>query len=103
MFQVGLIMFDKFTLKELQTYLKERGVITTKLRRNELLLLCKAAYQQNIEDDPDGKADSIEEHIKINPTTNRGVLRSPETLQGSGDMSCLANIDRFDVYNYLIS
>ena len=96
-------MFDKFTVKELQTYLKERDVTTTKLRRNELLSLCQAAYQQNIEVDPDGKAESIGEHIKIKLTTNRGVLRSPETLQGSGDMSCLPNIDRFDVYNYLIS
>ena len=96
-------MFDKLTVKELQTYLKERGVTTTKLRRNELLSLCQAAYQQNIEVDPDGKADSIEEHIKIKLTTNRAVLRSPETLQGIGDISFLPNIDRFDLYNYLIS
>ena len=30
-------------------------------------------------------------------------IRHPDTLHGTNDMSSLPNIDRFDIYNYLIA
>lgn len=46
--------FNILKVKELQDFLKARGVITANSRKYELVKLCEAAVEINLETDPDG-------------------------------------------------
>ena len=48
------VNFWRKSVKELQKYLKDRGVIFSDMRKTELLEICQAAERLGIEVDPDG-------------------------------------------------
>jgi uncharacterized protein YunC (DUF1805 family) len=46
--------FERKSVKELQNYLKDRGVTCSDLRKAELVEICEAADRLGIDVDPDG-------------------------------------------------
>jgi hypothetical protein len=51
--------FNRNSVKELQKYLKERGVTFSDLRKAELVEICEAADRLGIDVDPDGLINSL--------------------------------------------
>ena len=96
--------FARKSVKELQKYLKDRSVTISGLRKPELLDLCNAAHDLGIEIDPDGLLEDREEILKYKLTTKENiVLPSPDTMQGSTDLSILPPFAIFDINNYLLT
>lgn len=96
--------FNKLNVPKLQDYLKERGVVFWKYKKKELVDLCLKAHQTNISKDPDFINDDLKSQIaKKLIVDGDKVLRNPFEAQGSNDLSSLPDIDRIDIYNYLIN
>ena len=64
--------FSRKTVKELQEFLKVRGVTTTNKKKSELITLCEAAKSINIDVDPDGLRDDRPEVLLKKLTTDDG-------------------------------
>ena len=96
--------FTSRSLKELQKYLKDRGVTFSDIRKPELIDICQQAERLGIEVDPDGLLEDREEILKEKLTTqNKELLPNPETVQGSKEINMLPPISIFDIYNYLVT
>ena len=94
--------FDSWNISQLQDYLKTRGVFYSKLKKVDLVELCKLASLNRLEVDPNCFIDSIADEISAKLNVSGKIIPHPEKLSGSPDMSKLPNIDNFDIYNYLI-
>ena len=94
--------FDSWNISQLQDYLKTRGVSYSKLKKVDLVELCKLASLNRLEVDPNCFIDSIADEISAKLNVSGKIIPHPEKLSGSPDMSKLPNIDNFDIYNYLI-
>ena len=97
------VTFSSRSVQELQNFLKVRGVIITGLRKLDLVHLCEAAHEVNIEIDPDGFLEDREEVIGKKLQTEHGSLPNPGLLSGSPNLSILPRIGIMDIYNYLIT
>lgn len=96
--------FGKWPVEKLKVYLKERGVTFSKRKKKELIELCISANETNLQVDPDYMNDNILDEINQKLLVEPGKsLRNPAELHGYSDMSSLPNIDRIDIYNYLIN
>ena len=96
--------FLSLPVKELKTYLQDRGIVVGDKRRSELISLCEAANTLDLEKDPDGlKEDgqsAIGEKLK---TTSGLVLQNPSLIKESTEnLSILPPISIFDIYQYLL-
>ena len=91
------------TVKELQTFLKDRGVVTTSLRKPELLDLVKLAIDLKIEVDPDGIIEDREEIIaeKLTVEGNKRLCNPVLLKSKSRDMSVLPPFSEYDILKYL--
>ena len=94
--------FSSWNVLELQAYLKERAVSHSKTKKNELIELCCLASANKLELDPNCFLDDIAQNIRDKLIISGISIANPETLDGTGDISLLPNIDHFDIYNYLI-
>jgi hypothetical protein len=96
--------FNRKSVKELQNYLKERGVTFSDLRKTELVEICEAADRLGIDVDPDGlledREDILRETLLI---PEELMLSNPETVKGSQDLRILPPFAIFDIYNYLLT
>ncbi|KAL4235340.1 hypothetical protein ACF0H5_006975 [Mactra antiquata] len=96
--------FRTKSVKHLQEFLKERGVVFSDTRKADLVELCTLALEVNVEVDPDGLVEDREEvwseKISIG---NNNFLMNPYLISGSADISALPTISIFDIYNYLVS
>ena len=96
---------DKFkssSVKELQQYLKQRGVIFANTRKVDLIELCKCAAEVNIEVDPDGLVEDRNEVLKAKLCVNGKTFINPQLLAGTSDLSKIPHVSIFDIYNYLL-
>ena len=93
--------FENKNVSELQKFLKDRGVINSDQRKNELVELCNAANEKGIEVDPDGLLVNREEVIKKKTCNSRTVLQNPELCNGFPDLYTLPFISLNDLFMYL--
>ena len=95
--------FNILKVKELQDFLKARGVITANSRKYELVKLCEAAVEINLETDPDGlqvESNWINEKLK---TIDGQMIKNPAIIQElSSNLALLPSVSIFDIYNYLL-
>ena len=96
--------FNRKSVKELQNYLKERGVTFSDLRKTELVEICEAADRLGIDVDHDGlledREDILRETLLI---PEELMLSNPETVKGSQDLRILPPFTIFDISNYLLT
>ena len=96
--------FKSKSVFELQQYLKSRGVTFSNTKKAGLIDLCKYAESLHIEIDPDGMVEDrdivLQEKLI---TTDGNILRSPQLIEGSYDISLASSLSIFDIYNYLVS
>ncbi len=91
------------SVKELQLYLQERGVPISNIRKAELVDLCEAATELDIEIDPDGLLEDREEVIRSKLLTPTGLtLTNPCLVNQNISVQNLPPVGIFDIYNYLI-
>jgi hypothetical protein len=96
--------FNRKSAKELQKYLKERGVTFSDLRKAELVEICEAADRLGIDVDPDGLLEDREDILREKLLIPEGLmLPNPETVKGSQDLRILPPFAIFDIYNYLLT
>ena len=62
--------FARYTVKELQFYLKQRGVSVSNLKKQELINKCVNAKALNIVTDPDGLLENGHENTRKKLLTN---------------------------------
>ena len=94
--------FSTKNVKQLQEYLKHRGVITSNTRKAQLISLCEAASLLNIEVDPDGINEDKSINIRDKLTTEDGLkLKIPFLCDTTDDLSILPRVAIVDLYNYL--
>ena len=60
------INFNRQSVKELQEYLKSKGVVSSMLRKADLTELCCLAKDIGIEVDPDGLLEDRDDIYRIN-------------------------------------
>ena len=96
--------FKGKSVKELQKYLRDRGVVTARYLKAGLLELCRAAEQLGIEIDPDGLIEDRHEIVSSKLRVEGGELEIPPLLSDySTNIGILPLLSIFDIYNYLIS
>ena len=96
--------FDSKALREIQNFLKLRGIIFSNTKKADLIELCDIAASLNIEVDPDGMVEDRSDILKQKLTTDTGEnLVSPQLIEGSYDISPASSVSIFDIYNYLVS
>ena len=96
--------FERKSVKELQNYLKDRGVTCSDLRKAELVEICEAAGRLGINVDPDGLLEDREDILREKLMIPEGLmLPNPETVKGSQDLRILPPFAIFDIYNYLLT
>ena len=90
------------TVTQLQSFLKERGVIVASLRKAELHDLCEAAIEIGIQFDPDGLNEDrdcvLNEKLLLK---DKGFMTNPALLEGDNDLSILPPVNIVDIYSYL--
>ena len=97
------IQFHTRSVKDLQHFLKERGMIFSDQNKVDLVELCENCIKLNIEVHPDGLLEDRDEVLKDKLHLPDGtVLPQPDTVSGDTDLGCLPPFGIFDVYNYLI-
>ena len=96
--------FQSQSVKDLQQFLKARGVTFNDQRKADLVYLCEICVKLNIEIDPDGLIEDRAEILNKKLLLSDGTfLPNPDTLPGSSDISILPPVGIFDIYNYLTS
>ena len=94
--------FKKKTVPELQFFLKERGISCTNLKKQELVSKCMKAYELNLEIDPDGLRENVNETTKKKLLTCENVLlKSPFECESNNDISILPRLSLYDMFDYL--
>ena len=93
--------FEAMNVDALKAYLKERGVTYSKAKKRELVDLCKLAFENKIEVDPDCFNDSIDDEMKKKLTYCGQVIPDPKLLNGTSDLSGIPSLNNFDIYDYL--
>ena len=84
------------TVKQLQEYLKERGVITSNMRKQQLIKLCETASSLNIEVDPDGIHEDKSKNIRNKLTTKDDIeLKVPFLCDTTDDLFVLPSYLNF--------
>ena len=91
------------SVKELEGYLKERGVGVSGSKKATLIELCIAACELQIEVDPDGLVEDRAEVINNKLTLDGQLLTNPTLLNCTHDMTDIPRISIIDIYNYLVS
>ena len=92
----------QMTMRGLQDYLRERGVVISGIRRASLEDLCLRASEIGLEVDPDGLLEDRTEILQSKLTTPNGViLQNPYHICVSPNISSLPLITGIDIYNYL--
>ena len=86
---------NRKSAKELQKYLKERGVTFSDLRKAELVEICEAADRLGIDVDPDGLLEDGG-YIKIKTSDTRGVdvtqPRNCKRITGSENITTFCHL-----------
>lgn len=100
---MDLINFKSQSVKQLQEYLKSRGVTNSGMRKADLTELCHLAREVGIEVDPDGLLEDRDEVIQEKLTTDSGaVLENPFTINKvTNNLNILPSLGIFDMFNYL--
>ena len=94
------INFNRQSVKELQEYLKSRGVVSSGLRKADLTELCCLAKDIGIEVDPDGLLEDRDDIIQDKLTTESGVLENPFTLKKvTNNLNLLPWFGIFNIFN----
>jgi hypothetical protein len=97
-------VWNKKSVKQLESYLKERCVSVSKSRKATLVQLCAAADELDIEVDPDGLVEDRAEVIQEKLALDGQQLTNPSILPDfTNDISVLPQISIIDMYNYLIT
>ena len=92
--------FEAMNVDALKAYLKERGVTYSKAKKRELVDLCKLAFENKIEVDPDCFNDSIDDEMKKKLTYCGQVIPDPKLLiNGTSDLSGIPSLNNFDIYD----
>ena len=74
--------FASKSVKDLQTYLKHRGVCTSRLVKQSLVNLCLIASEIGLEVDPDGLVEDRHSVIIAKLSTHAGsLLQHPSQVQ----------------------
>ena len=98
---------DNFTTKSvkiLQEYLKDRGVVFSGICKANLVELFNAAAAIGLEIDPDGLVEDREEVVLDKLRLHQSVLQLPSLLdQYTKNIAMLPQVNIFDVYNYLVT
>ena len=68
--------FERKSVKELQNYLKERGVIFFDLRKTELVEICETADRLGIDVVPDGLLEDREDILREKLLIPEGLMLS---------------------------
>ena len=98
------VLWQKKSVKELESYLKERGVSVSGTRKAGLVQLCDSAHELKIEVDPDGLVEDRADVIKDKLILDNKQLSNPSILKEySNDMVNIPKISIIDIYNFLIS
>ena len=98
--------FNKQSVKELQAYLKARGVITANYLKAGLVELCTAANDLGICVDPDGLLEDRDAVLQEKLLTDDGLLPCPTPLDltdFTSNIALIPQLNVFDIYNYLTS
>ena len=96
--------FNRKSVKELQKYLKVRGVTLADWWKAELVEICEAAGRLGINVDPDGLLEDREDILREKLLISEGLmLPNPETVKGSQDLRILPPFAIFDIHNYLLT
>ena len=96
--------FNSKSLRDLQNFLKLRGVSFSNSRKTDLVELCATASSLDIEVDPDGMIEDRSDVLTEKLTNDTGeILVSPQLIQGSYDISPASSISIFDIYNNFVS
>ena len=97
--------WTKKSVKELQEYLKKRGVPYAKELKAGLVELCTAAAALDIEVDPDGLIEDRAEVLNKKLIISENVkVTCPTILENYTDnIASLPLITIFDIYNYLMN
>ena len=96
------IDFRAFLVPQLQQYLKDRGVVYSAYRKEELVKLCEQAEHLDLVMDPNFFKDDIAAEIRFKLSQNGGQIIDPKLLTGSSDLSDLPPICDLDLYQYLV-
>jgi len=94
--------FGTKSVKVLQRYLKDRGVIFGDQRKPALVELCELAAEVGIEIDPDRLVEDRQDVINRKLCFVDVCLTSPNKLSGISNISCVPVLSIFDIYNYLL-
>lgn len=94
--------FTRFQVQDLKNYLKDRGVTTSNLRRQDLLELCKAVEAINLPLDPDFSTISPTSDLK----TKLSFLPISDPFSDVGFSNDFTDIPEnftlYDIFNYLL-
>ena len=95
-------VWHRKSVKELESYLKERCVSVSNSRKASLVQLCAAAAELDIEVDPDGLVEDRAEVIQQKLTLDVQQLTNPSILREfTNDLSNVPRISIIDMYSYL--
>ena len=94
--------FSKKTVKELQHFLRQRGVTVSNLKKSELIDKCINARDINIAVAPDGLLENEHEKTKKKLVTlDDKLLKIPTSCDSSSDISILPSVTLYDLFGYL--
>ena len=75
-------------MKDLQQFLKDRGVPCAGYKKKELVSMCKLAIEVDFDVDPDGLQEDVNVVIANKLRLDKGdCLPIPSACEGSGDIS----------------
>ena len=94
--------FSQLLVPDLQKYLRDRGVVYSGYKKNELVELCQEAKHLDLPTDPDFFGVNQREEMLGKLLVNGGTITNPEILKGSLDLSSLPLLNQFDLYQYLV-
>ncbi len=90
-------------VKELQSYLKERGVTFSNLKKPALEELCILAQEIGLSVDPDSIEEDREEVLSSKLKLENGSqLENPQKLNGDTNLVPLPPLSIFDIYTFCL-
>lgn len=98
----NIINFKEWLVADLQKYLKNRGIVYSSYRKEQLVDLCNHAEKLNLPTDPNFFDDSISCEIEKKLTIKGQRILDPKILTGTSEISNLPVINQFDLYQYLV-
>ena len=101
------LKMDNFTtksVKDLQKFLKDRGVVFTGYYKAGLVELCNSAALIGLQIDPDGLVEDCEEFVSSKLILGQSLLTLPNLLYYySNNISIIPQVNIFDIYNHLVT